>query len=253
MLGGGCRVTRSPHRAVPRVSGSVPSRQESRHLGGAAAHWGSGTGRQRFIGVNFPFVTSGLLRIFSGRTCLPGDDSAASASPMGDRQSPVLAKTPSAFFEPTFYLEEEDRQKPQGWSRCWWGSVPAGPLCSGQEGARRRSGERARARWHGSHPSCAMATGPFTASPGVKKRRAFLLLSSRGGAGDSGEAGCWKGAAIARRVVAPRRWYPSPPAQVLLVRWGLSPLPTSLTWRTGRSPATAQCSGRQGSWSCGDL
>lgn len=84
------------------------------------------------MGINFPFVTSDLLHIFSGRTCLPGDDSAASASPMGDRQSPALAKMHSAFFEPTFYLEEEeeDRQKPQGWSGCWWGSVPAGPLCA---------------------------------------------------------------------------------------------------------------------------
>lgn len=115
MLGGGCRVTRSPRGAVPWVYGPVAARQESRHLSGAAARRGGGTGRRRFVGVDFPSVTSGLLRIFPGRTCLPGDDSGASASPTGHRQSPALAKTPSASSQPTVSFEEEEE----------WAEAPA--------------------------------------------------------------------------------------------------------------------------------
>lgn len=83
-------------------------------------------GRCHFAGVNFPFITSGLLCTLLCRTCLPGDDLDASASPTGNRQSPVLAKTPQPPSNPPFYFEE-DGQKPQRWSGCWWGSVPWGP------------------------------------------------------------------------------------------------------------------------------
>ena len=120
-----------PVTASYRALGVWPPQQESRHLAGAAARQGGSAGRRHFVGVNFPFLTSGLWHIFPGRTCLPGDDSDVSASPAGDRQSPALAKTPSACFQPTFYFEEEeeeDGQEPQCWSGCQWGSVPAGPL-----------------------------------------------------------------------------------------------------------------------------
>lgn len=112
MLRGGCRVTRSLHRTVPWVSRRVAYQQESRHLAGAAARWGSGAGRRRFVGINFPFVTSGPLRVFPGRTCLPGDNLDASASPTGDRQSPALAKTPPPPSNPPFIWRRRTGRSP---------------------------------------------------------------------------------------------------------------------------------------------
>lgn len=103
------------------------------------------------------------------------------------------------------------------------------PARSGQAGACRRSGERAGARRHGLHPGCATAAGSFGASPGVNKRRAFLLLPGRGrgGGGDSGEAGHWKGAAVAGRAMASHWSYPA--------RRGPSPPSASLTWEDGEA------------------
>lgn len=126
MLGGRYWVTRSPHRAVQWVSSPVASWQESSHLTGAATRQGGVVGRCHFVGVSFPFITSGLLHTLPCRTCLPGDNLDASASLTGNRQSPALAKTLQPPSNPPFYFEE-DGQKPQRWSGCWWGSVPRGP------------------------------------------------------------------------------------------------------------------------------
>lgn len=111
------------------------------------------------------------------------------------------------------------------------------PACPGQAGACRHSREQAGACRHGLHPGCTTAAGPFSASPGVNKRRAFLLLPGRGrgGGGDSGKAGRWKRAAIARRAVASHRWRPSSPARVLPARWGPRPPSASLTWEDGEA------------------
>lgn len=76
MLTGGCWVTQSLDHALPWLFGPVVYRQ---HLVGTAAH----LRLQCLVGVDFPFLTSGPLFIFPGRTCLPGDSSDASSPPTG--------------------------------------------------------------------------------------------------------------------------------------------------------------------------
>lgn len=121
-------------------------------------------------------------------------------------------------------------------------SPSAGPGASGAlspQGPLHAQGRQERATIPGSEPGHAgMActpVAPWLPVLLVNKRRTFLLLPGRGrgGGGDSGKAGLWQGAAVARRAC--HWWHPSSPGWVPLVRRGPSLPSTSLTWEDGEA------------------
>lgn len=103
--------------------GPLVYQQESRHLAGTATH----LQLQHLFGVNFPFLTSGPLLIFPGRTCFPGDNSDASSPPKGDSRAQLsIALQPPSNPPPVW--RRMGRSLSTGPA---WGLIPAGPLQAG--------------------------------------------------------------------------------------------------------------------------
>lgn len=146
--------------------GPLVYQQESRHLAGTATH----LQLQHLIGVNFPFLTSGPLFIFPGRTCFPGDNSDASSPPKGDSRAQLsIALQPPSNPPPVW--RRMGRSPSTG-----LGAMGLDPSRAPAGRDRPPFGEPVGTCQRGLHPGCTTAPGPFSARPRVSKRGAFLLL-----------------------------------------------------------------------------
>lgn len=125
MLTGGCWVTQSLDHALPWLFGPAVYQQ---HLAGTAAH----LRLQGLVGVNFPFLSSGPLFIFPGRTCSPGDNSDAS-SPLTGYSRAQLSTALQPPSNPPPVWRRMGRSPSTGSGPTWLDPSRA-PACLGQAG-----------------------------------------------------------------------------------------------------------------------
>lgn len=167
MLIGGCWVTQSLDHAVPWVFGPVVSQQ---HRAGSAADSPSALWALTFPSLHQAPCSSSL----AGPVCL-------GTTQMHLHHPQVTAEPSSAqpfSLLPPHLLLGGERAEASALVWVPWGLIPAGPCMLGAGRNRPPFGEPVGTCQCGLHPGYNTALGPFSASPRVSKRRAFLLLPS---------------------------------------------------------------------------